>query len=250
MTYLDVITDGALPGSVNMERDALLLARQRPGHGPVLRVYRWSPPAVTYGYHQAKAAFDREAISARGYDLVRRPTGGRAILHAEELTYAVVGASPSSLFGASLHETYAVINRALLSFLCKLGLTAEVSSGESAADRKSPVCFQSAGRYEIRVSGRKLIGSAQRRTGGVFLQHGSILTGAAHAGLAACLPPAARRGGMHERLEKETTNLARLTGRVMDESALALLGRDLVAAFSEAWRLTPRDVSYEETISR
>ncbi|MHB8079237.1 MAG: lipoyl protein ligase domain-containing protein, partial [Candidatus Krumholzibacteriia bacterium] len=116
-TSLRIFDDGPLPGAVNMRRDAALLAARRAGEPPVLRLYRWAPPAVSYGYHQSEADFDAAAIAARGFGLVRRPTGGRAILHAEELTYAVVGDSPGPLFGGTLHETYAAINAALLRFL-------------------------------------------------------------------------------------------------------------------------------------
>jgi len=119
--------------------------------------------------------FDETAIRAAGYDLVRRPTGGRAILHADELTYAVIGSSPGPVFGATLHETYMKINRALLAFLADLGVVADISTGESREEARGLVCFRSAGRHEVSVAGRKIIGSAQRRTGGNFLQHGSIL---------------------------------------------------------------------------
>ena len=135
-TRLRIFDDGPRPGAVNMQRDAALLAAQGPGDPPVLRLYRWSPPAVSLGHHQRVGAFDAAAIAARGYGLVRRPTGGRAILHADELTYAVVGASPCPLFGASLHETYATINRALVRFLTELGLRPDVSAGESRAEAR------------------------------------------------------------------------------------------------------------------
>ncbi|MFO7654538.1 MAG: biotin/lipoate A/B protein ligase family protein [Candidatus Krumholzibacteriia bacterium] len=170
-----------------MARDRALLERQRRGDPPVLRLYRWSPPAVSIGYHQDQADFPLERARVLGWDVVRRPTGGRAILHAEELTYAVVAGSPSPLFGSSLHSSYARINEALLAFLSDLGIAGEISSGESRAEARGTVCFQSAGQYEVRVGGRKLVGSAQRRSERAFLQHGSILFGPAHADLVRCL---------------------------------------------------------------
>jgi lipoate-protein ligase A len=240
---LRVIRDGARTGAYNMARDAELLRAQRPEDPPVLRLYRWTPPAVSLGYNQDEAAFDRERIAALGYDLVRRPTGGRAILHAEELTYAVVGASPSPLFGATLHTSYDRINRALLAFLRDLGIAAEISAGESRAAARGLVCFDSAGLHEVRVGGRKLIGSAQRRTGGVFLQHGSILTGPAHADLLRCL---GGRGGdasptdperersARARLLAATTDLAQLRGGTLAATALPELEDRLVAAFASS----------------
>lgn len=233
MSRLLASDDGPLPGAVNMQRDAAMLAAQRPADGPVLRLYRWSPPAVSLGYHQDPAGFDAAALAARGYDLVRRPTGGRAILHAQELTYAVAGASPSPLFGATLHETYAAINRALTMFLERLGVRPDIARGESLAQARGLLCFHSAGQHEILVQGRKLIGSAQRRTAGVFLQHGSILTGPAHAELAElAAPPAAR-----DELLATTTDLERVLGRRLAEADLAALARELAAAFAETWEL-------------
>ena len=172
---LRVMNDGPRPGTVNMVTDARLLAEHCPGDDPILRLYRWSPWAVTYGYHQAPDTFDVAAAADRGWDVVRRPTGGRAILHAQELTYAVVGTSPCALFGDTLHQTYTTINRALMKFLRELGLSPDVSDGESLEEARGAVCFQTAGRHEVTVGGRKIIGSAQRRSGEVFLQHGSIL---------------------------------------------------------------------------
>ncbi|MBK9303082.1 MAG: lipoate--protein ligase family protein [bacterium] len=131
MGRLLVIRDGARPGADNMAADAELLARRAPGDPPVLRLYRWSPPAVSYGYHQAPDDFDREVIDRRGWGLVRRPTGGRAILHAQELTYAVVGDAPSARFGDDLHAVYAAINGALTEFLRRLGLSPDISQGRA-----------------------------------------------------------------------------------------------------------------------
>ncbi|MBU1074362.1 octanoyltransferase, partial [bacterium] len=140
---LRVIRDGARSGAENMAADARLLEAHRPGDDPVLRLYRWSPPAVSYGYHQRAADFDAEAVARRGYGLVRRPTGGRAILHADELTYAVVGDARSALFGDSLHAAYASVNSALLLFVRRLGLSPDVSAGESLAAARDAVCFAS-----------------------------------------------------------------------------------------------------------
>ncbi len=237
MAALHVIRDGPLPGPINMHRDSQLMATHTPGDDPVLRLYRWSPPAVSLGYHQDASEFDLPGIAARGYDLVRRPTGGRAILHADELTYAVVGSSPSQLFGISLHDTYQVINRALLLFLHGLGLIPEVSGGESHRAQQSLVCFHSAGQHEIRVQGRKLIGSAQRRTRGVFLQHGSILTGPGHACLANCLIDDAAGGISSQQLLAASTDLGHLLGQRIEEAAYCELIDRLVTAFARVFAL-------------
>jgi lipoate-protein ligase A len=191
-----------------MQHDHDLLANHHPGDTTVLRLYRWIPPSVSLGYNQKIADFDRETIAARGYDLVQRPTGGRAILHAEELTYAVVGTSPGELFGSTLHETYMTINRALLTFIQKLGLAADISAGESRV--------------------------AQRRSNGVFLQHGSILTGPAHADLADCLGAAPARRSNREELLSATTDLGRLLNCKVDEESYQPWEDLLVEAFQKS----------------
>ena len=234
---LRVMNDGPLPGAVNMETDARLLAEHAPGDDPILRVYRWSPWSVTRGYHQSADGFDAAAAAARGWDVVRRPTGGRAILHAQELTYAVVGTSPSTLFGGTLHDTYMTINRALVKFLRDLGLQPDISDGESLEEARGAVCFQTAGRHEITVGGRKIVGSAQRRRGEVFLQHGSILAGPAHADLLEVLPEAENKPGRREALLEATTDLGRELGRTLDDEGLDDAADRLIAAFAEAFFL-------------
>ena len=233
---LRVIRDGDRSGAGNMAADTRLLEAWRPGDDPVLRLYRWSPPAVSYGYHQQETDFDTAAIAELGYGLVRRPTGGRAILHSDELTYAVIGGSRGTVFGDTLHTAYTSINDALLLFLRKLGLSPDVSGGESLAQARSAVCFQSAGRHEITVAGRKLVGSAQRRLAAAFLQHGSILTGVGHADLLACLQ--GDRGGAlaRARLLEATTHLGQLLERTLTESDMTALEDALIDAFTETYR--------------
>ncbi len=235
MTRLRVIQDGPATGAVNMDRDASLLAEHKPGDDPVLRLYRWEPAAVTVGYNQDFSDFDETAIRAAGYDLVRRPTGGRAILHADELTYAVIGSSPGPVFGATLHETYMKINGALLAFLADLGITADISTGESRDEARGLVCFRSAGRHEISVDGRKIIGSAQRRTSGKFLQHGSILAGPRHLELPTFLGQG--RGGEANELAAATTDLGQLLGAAQTSADLDVLAARLAGAFSRVFEL-------------
>ena len=238
MTVLKVHLDGALTGAVNMQRDSELLADHKPGDDPVLRLYRWQPAAVSIGYNQDFENFDRNSIESRGYRLVKRPTGGRAILHADELTYSITGSSPGHLFGNSLHDSYMKINEALILFLKRLGLEAEVSGGESREAMRSLVCFKSAGKHEIRVGGRKLVGSAQRRTRGVFLQHGSILTGTRHLELPGFLLPGKPGSGMsEEELSAMTTDLGQELGRVLDQSDLCEMEREMARCFSEILEL-------------
>ncbi len=223
-----------------MDRDRELLASHRAGDDPVLRVYQWDPPCVTLGYNQDPRSFAADLVAAAGYDLVTRPTGGRAILHAQELTYAVIGTSPGPLFGNSLHESYMTINRALLTFLSDLGIRADVSAGESREEARGLVCFHSAGRHEIRTGGRKIVGSAQRRQRGVFLQHGSILAGPRHRELVRFLglDPAAE-ARQEEDLKAGTTDLAAELGRDLSPADLTTMGQELVRVFAEVLGLQP-----------
>jgi lipoate-protein ligase A len=139
---------------------------------------------VSLGRFQHKErAVNADACRRRGFDIVRRITGGRAVLHCDELTYSVIARIDNDLFPNDVLGTYKVIAAGLLAGLRELGIAAEMvsRSGRHAEMVKSiprePACFSSPSWYEILVKGRKIIGSAQRRVGGAFLQHGSILIG-------------------------------------------------------------------------
>lgn len=162
------------PGAWNMAVDEALAASVAAGGPPVLRFYRWEPACLSLGRNQpAAGAYHPETIRSRGLDVVRRPTGGRAVLHARELTYSV--AAPVDLVGGP-REAYAAINRALVAGLRLLGVPAAM---QPATGRRAPVpslapCFAEPVEGEVVAAGRKLVGSAQRRLGGVLLQHGSL----------------------------------------------------------------------------
>jgi len=177
------------PGARNMAVDEALMEAALGGR-VTLRFYRWDPPCLSLGRNQtARGAFDREAARERGIGFVRRPTGGRAVYHDRELTYAV--AAPADLWGG-LRASYRRINRALLAGLDRLGgargetrigARPEWAEGPRAArggNARAPrpvarACFRDALPGEIVAEGRKLVGSAQFREGGALLQHGSIL---------------------------------------------------------------------------
>ena len=170
-------------GAYNMAVDEELLARAQAGEDrPVLRFYAWQPPAVSLGrFQKSEAAVNAEACKRLGFDIVRRITGGRAVLHNKELTYSIIARTDNPLFPGNVLGTYKVIAAGLLAGLRNLGIPAEiVSRGGRHADRvdknaKDAACFSSPSWYEILVQGRKIVGSAQRRVSGAFLQQGSIL---------------------------------------------------------------------------
>ncbi|MDH4162174.1 MAG: lipoate--protein ligase family protein [Nitrospirota bacterium] len=177
------IDSGPGRASDNMAVDEQLLAQALlPGALPVLRFYAWDPPAVSIGrFQRLETAVNADACRRRGVDVVRRITGGRAVLHNSELTYSIVCPEGNALFPPDVIGTYKVIAAGLLAGLRNLGIPAELvtRTGRHAElvkkNSRDPSCFSSPSWYEIVVSGRKIVGSAQRRVPGAFLQHGSIL---------------------------------------------------------------------------
>ena len=161
-------------GPENMAIDVSLMKHAERIRQPFfLRLYGWQPPCLSLGRFQSSDIIDKEYLRARGYGLVRRPTGGGAVLHFDELTYSVILAARSLKPGASGARLYMAIGRALKNAINSIGLSAVISGTRSS--RREDMCFGSASIGEITVDGRKLVGSAQLRTGNVVLQHGSIV---------------------------------------------------------------------------
>lgn len=144
---------------------------------PVLRFYDWAQPTISLGYNQDAEQLDLEACRRAGVKVVRRPTGGRAVFHFNEFTYSVIALQDNPLLGGPVLNTYCTIAQALVLGLKQLGIKSELQRSQSvgASVKDSPLCFAAAGRYEITASGKKMLGSAQRRIQGVILQQGSLL---------------------------------------------------------------------------
>ena len=181
-----VIDTGAGDGAYNMAVDQVLA--RGVSAGPVLRFYDWDPPAVSCGYgQQCEREVDLAACRALGVDVVRRPTGGRAVLHWQELTYSVV-CNPRDLnVGGEegIEGAHRAIAEALAAGLRIFGAPVEVERTRRPVERSRGIaatspCFSSTARWELKCRGRKLVGSAQRRFRDGLLQHGSILLGPAH----------------------------------------------------------------------
>jgi lipoate-protein ligase A len=177
-----------------MAVDEALLDSVIAGGAPVLRFYTWQPATLSLGTNQALGEIDRAACEARGFGLVRRLTGGRAVLHQHELTYSVIARENDPRVSGGVVESYRKISAALVEGLRMLGLTVSLAAPDKALLRamsvrraavldeageavegSSAVCFDVASAYELTASGKKLVGSAQARRGGALLQHGSIL---------------------------------------------------------------------------
>jgi lipoate-protein ligase A len=236
-------------GAWNMAVDeALLRSCSEGASGPVLRLYGWAPPSLSLGAHQpVETAADREWLRERGYDLVRRPTGGRAVLHADEVTYAVAApltGGPAGPFeGQGIQEVYRRIAEGLHAGFLRLGIEAELVRGaarrDREAERRPDPCFTSPSRYELLWDGRKIAGSAQRRLPGAFLQHGSLPLRADEEGAMAAtgrtgLPPGWMAG------------LEEAAGRVLEPDEIA---GALRAGFEEAFgtALEEQGLSVEES---
>jgi lipoate-protein ligase A len=173
--------------------EAILQARIQDIAPPTLRFFSWDPPTVSLGYGQRlDAAINVEACRRLGVGLVRRPTGGSAIYHdtlEREVTYSVLARAGDFDGGGDLLETYRWIGEGLTAGLRRLGVPAEMVSVKPSDPSAMPAfCFARTGSYEVEVAGKKLVGSAQRRQGGAFLQHGSVLLGADVARLRLLFP--------------------------------------------------------------
>lgn len=168
--YADAYTNMAID-------EAIMTAHQEKLVPPTLRLYRWNPPGVSIGYFQRiDDAVNIDACKSLGVDIVRRLTGGRAVLHEHELTYSVVIAEDYPGMPQSVVESFKFICIGIMKGLKVLGVDIDLKSGKSRAPLlNSAACFDSASMYEVLWQGKKLVGSAQVRKNGVILQHGSIL---------------------------------------------------------------------------
>lgn len=216
---------------------------------PTLRLFRWKPWAISLGVNQDMGEINLERARTDGIDVVRRPTGGRAVLHAEELTYSVA----MEATGKSVLAVYNAISTALVAGLRRFGVDVALSKVQPdlRAHYKtlsSIPCFTASARYEIEWRGRKLVGSAQRRYRSsehgreVVLQHGSLLIGSAHKRLVdyLFLPDDRARDQLTMELDEKTIELESLTHHPIDVHDLAACIRQ---GFEEAWGIQFTDAS-------
>lgn len=227
------LDSGPGDAAFNMALDEALLRSVAAGASPpVLRVYRWSGPSVSLGYSQrAERELDRAACFEAGIQVVRRITGGRAVWHEDELTYSFCAPTGTDHLGRTISESWLRIARGIRSALSCLGVESDLAAGEKdsargAATRSANPCFSSATRHEIAFQGRKLVGSAQRRVEGAFLQQGSLLLSNCQGRLLDYLPPWVTdetRARMRAALEKGVAGLDFAAGRRIsyDEAAAA-----------------------------
>lgn len=179
-----LLETGSHDGFFNMAVDEML-ARSRALQMPVLRVYAWRPHAISLGFHQSPDDLDLARCESDGVDVVRRPTGGRAIYHAHEVTYSVVIPGAHPLYGEKPLEVYNRISSALVNALLRTGVELQLARAQMPDAgfgnyQKRFACFATSAKYEVQSHGKKLVGSAQRRFESALLQHGSIILGTEH----------------------------------------------------------------------
>jgi len=242
-------------GYENMAIDeAMLISCQQGMSPPTLRLYGWQPPAVSLGYFQKlESAVDLEECRRRGIDVVRRMTGGRAVLHHHELTYAVIAPEHVPPFSPGVLDTYMTIGSCLLNALNGLGLDAhwvalrDRHRGGTAVPRhETASCFSAPSWYEITVSGKKICGSAQKRGNGVFLQHGSILIDHDPDLLAALLISRKGKEAFAREIDASTTSLNRHVNATVDVHDL---GEMVLSSFRDTLGVTFNHGSLSEAES-
>ena len=227
---LEIIDSGSATGSENMRRDLELCADVHAGVlPPTLRLYTWQPWCVSLGKNQSADAMDHNALRERGFDLVHRPTGGRAVLHADEVTYCVCMPVSDALEARRVyHDVHMLLFRALSGLTDGLTIAGNQTDLRVHYASNGPLgqaCFSSHARTEIVSSGRKVVGSAQRVLDDIVLQHGSILCGAGHEQLAdIILTSDDRREMLRDSIISSSTTLSAIASRpITTEEVIAAI---------------------------
>jgi lipoate-protein ligase A len=176
MTQWRLLITPPARGAWNMALDEAILEHIGRGESiPTLRLYAWEPACLSLGHAQPYSDVDMNRLQARGWEVVRRITGGRAILHTDELTYSVIAPNDEPVIAGTVLQAYNRLAQALLLAVKNLELPVEMQEGQANDSASSnPVCFEVPSTYEITVDGKKLIGSAQARKKEGVLQHGSL----------------------------------------------------------------------------
>jgi len=229
-----------MPGAWNMAMDEALLESSSNGDSPpTLRLYAWSPPCLSMGSAQPSSQIDLHLLQDLGWDIVRRPSGGRAILHTDELTYSVTAPLDHPHVAGGVLESYKKFSQGLVQALTLLGVKIEIQPEVKLthSEREQPICFEIPSSYEITAGGKKLIGSAQLRRAGAVLQHGSLPLSGDIARICQGLsfPDNALRQAAAERLRIRATTIEQLLNQPVtwDEAVHAV-----TAGFQSALGIT------------
>ncbi len=222
-----VVDEAVGTGAHNMQRDLDLAQHATDTGTAVLRLYSWQPFAVSLGHSQNIDSIDVKACEERGFDVVRRPTGGRAVLHADEITYCLACVLPPDV---SQHDVYREVHVDLLRAMKTLGATNASFAKQQTDFREhykkveSSACFSASARWELEWQGKKLVGSAQRMFGRTLLQHGSIPLNPGFERIAEVTSSQPDR--VKEVLRKKAATVSEACGRTIGYSA----ARDAIVA--------------------
>jgi lipoate-protein ligase A len=228
------LQDNPASAAWNMAADeAMMISCGSEAGWPTLRFYGWNPPAVSIGYFQRLATeIDQDVCQKLGIDIIRRLTGGRAVLHEQELTYSLVVREDEPYVPSTVTESYRFFSRAIIAGLAKMGIAAEMKSPETHKGKPrtnaSAACFDAPSHYEVTVAGRKLVGSAQVRRAGVLMQHGSILLSLQPERMAAVLQSA--RTDRDEMLAQELSEKAIGLDEVLGRPIAPVIVADAIRA--------------------
>jgi lipoate-protein ligase A len=227
-TWRLIVEERAREGAENMALDEALMEAVAAGESPpTLRFYRWAPPCLSLGKRQPLDGIDLAACARDGVQVVRRATGGWAILHTDELTYSIAVRPDDPRAEGAILDAYRKLSQGLVAGLRRMGIPAEMNPvAAGGAHNASAACFEAPSAYEITARGRKLIGSAQVRPNGRVLQHGSLpLVGdISRVARYLAFERDEERTALARHLSERAATLAELAGRVIgfDEAAQAL----------------------------
>ena len=244
-----LLSSGYNNGPTNMAIDEAVLETIAKGKSlPTVRIYGWKPACLSLGFRQSYDIVDVDFCVSAGWDIVRRPTGGRAILHIDELTYSVCAPAEEPRVRGGVLESYQRLSEALLAGLKLMGLSpARAEPNPRSSSKISPACFDEPSNYEITIDGRKLVGSAQVRKKGAVLQHGSIPL----CGDLARIVPALHFSGMGDQqtlVEHLGRNAITLENALGQETTFEVTSDRLVQGFAQTLNLNlqPGELTNEE----
>ncbi|PJK17599.1 octanoyltransferase [Chryseomicrobium excrementi] len=257
------INSGKQDAAYNMALDEALLEWHAEGLiPPVIRFYQWEPAALSIGYFQrVERDIHLPAVKEMGLGFVRRPTGGRAVLHEHELTYSVIVSEDYPDMPKTVTEAYRVISEGILQGFRNLGLQAEFSVPKSESQRealsqpKSAVCFDAPSWYELVVEGKKVAGSAQTRQKGVILQHGAILIDLDEDKYLNCFSYESeeKRQKVKERLSQKAVSINKIVSKTIEvDQCIPAFKNGFESALNihlTSFSLTPEQQQYVENLA-
>jgi len=233
-----IIDDQPLKGSLNMAIDEFMFSLVKKEKKTILRFYQWKKPTASLGYFQkVNEVINLNYLKEKNFDLVRRITGGKLVLHDKEITYSIAS-SEAEIFTNSLKNSYQLISQALCLGFSKMGINAQLASRKVFSYlSKSLPCFSYPAQDEIKVNGKKLVGSAQKREGDCFLQHGSIPIESDYEILRRLTPESTPQ------FEKNMTSLKEILGRDISFSEVVSF---LVQGFKEFFQIEFKNKIFNE----